>query len=57
LDTSKGGKIMTDPVWSVNILLAIGLLGTAYVLYYILTLDNNEKKDTSTSDLFKTGDE
>ena len=48
---------MTDPVWSVNILLAIGLLGTAYVLYYILTLDNNEKKDTSTSDLFKTGDE
>ena len=48
---------MTDPVWSVNILLAIGLLGTAYVLYYILTLDNNEKKDTSTSDLFETGDE
>jgi hypothetical protein len=48
---------MSEVVWSVNILLSIGLLGTAYVLYYILTLDNNEKKDTSTSDLFKTDDE
>jgi hypothetical protein len=27
---------MTDPVWSVIILLTIGLLGTAYVIYYIL---------------------
>ena len=27
---------VTDPVWSVIILLAIGLLGTAYVIYYIL---------------------
>jgi hypothetical protein len=33
---------MSEVVWSVNILLAIGLLGTAYVLYYILTLDNRE---------------
>jgi hypothetical protein len=33
---------MSEVVWSVNILLAIGLLGTAYVLYYILTLDNKE---------------
>jgi hypothetical protein len=48
---------MKDVVWSVNILLGIGLLGTAYVLYYILTLDNNEKKDTSTSDLSKIDDE
>jgi hypothetical protein len=56
LDTSKGGKIMSEVVWSVNILLAIGLLGTAYVLYYILTLDDNEKKDTSTSDLFEIDD-
>jgi hypothetical protein len=38
---------MSEVVWSVNILLAIGLLGTAYVLYYILTLDNNEKKTSS----------
>ena len=33
---------MTDPVWSVNILLALGLLGVAWVIYYILTLDGRE---------------
>jgi hypothetical protein len=33
---------MNEVVWSVNILLGIGLLGTAYVLYYILTLDSRE---------------
>ena len=33
---------MSEVVWSVNILLAIGLLGTAYVLYYILTQDDRE---------------
>jgi hypothetical protein len=33
---------MTDPVWSVNILLNIGLIGVLWVLYYILTLDNKE---------------
>jgi len=27
---------MNDVVWSVNILLGIGLLGVAYVIYYIL---------------------
>jgi hypothetical protein len=27
---------MTDIVWSVNILLGIGLLGTAWAIYYIL---------------------
>jgi hypothetical protein len=48
---------MTDPVWSVNILLGIGLIGTAYVLYYILTLDNNEEKNSSHSHLSKTDDE
>jgi hypothetical protein len=40
---------MSEVVWSVNILLAIGLVGTAYVLYYILTLDNNENQDTHSS--------
>ncbi len=30
---------MTDIVWSVNILLSIGLLGVVWVLYYILTLE------------------
>ncbi len=33
---------MSEVVWSVNILLAIGLLIVAWVLYYILTLDNKE---------------
>ncbi len=33
---------MTDPVWSVNILLALGMLGVAWVIYYILTLDTKE---------------
>jgi hypothetical protein len=30
---------MSEVVWSVNILLAIGLIAVAWVLYYILTLD------------------
>jgi len=34
---------MTDTVWSVNILLAIGLIAVAYVIYYILILDYKEK--------------
>ena len=41
---------MSDVVWSVNILLGIGLTAVAWVIYYILTLDNNEKQDTHTSD-------
>jgi hypothetical protein len=48
---------MKDVVWSVNILLGIGLLGVAYILYYILTLDDNEKKDTSASHLSEIDDE
>jgi hypothetical protein len=48
---------MSEVVWSVNILLAIGLLGTAYVLYYILTLDNNEEKNTSNTHSSKTSNE
>jgi hypothetical protein len=45
---------MSEVVWSVNILLGIGLLGTAYVLYYILTLDENEEKHSSNSHSTKT---
>jgi hypothetical protein len=30
---------MTDPVWSVNILLGIGLVGTIWCIYKILTWD------------------
>ena len=48
---------MSEVVWSVNILLAIGLLGTAYVLYYILTLDQNEEKNSSASHSNQTTDE
>ena len=33
---------MSDVVWSVNILLSIGLLGVVWVIYYILTLDDRE---------------
>ena len=48
---------MSEVVWSVNILLGIGLLGTAYVLYYILTLDNNEEKTSSNTHSSKVTDE
>ncbi len=33
-----------DIVWSVNILLGIGLIGVAWVIYYILMLDQKENK-------------
>jgi hypothetical protein len=33
---------MTDVVWSVNILLGIGLIAVAWIIYYTLTLDNRE---------------
>jgi hypothetical protein len=35
---------MTDIVWSVNILIGIGLLGTAWFIYYILRLAYLETK-------------
>jgi len=35
---------MTGVVWSVNILLGIGLLGTAWIIYYILRLAYLETK-------------
>jgi hypothetical protein len=48
---------MKEVVWSVNILLTIELLGTTYVLYYILTLDNNEEKTSSNTHSSETSDE
>ena len=33
---------MSDVVWSVNIILALGMLGTAWVIYYILISDTKE---------------
>ena len=42
MDTQDRRTIMTDPVWSVNILLGIGLTGAAYIIYYILKLAYEE---------------
>jgi len=47
---------MSDVVWSVNIFIAIGLLSVAYILYYILTLDNAEETSNH-SDSAETTDE
>ena len=33
---------MSDVVWSVNIILALGMLGVAWVIYYILISDTKE---------------
>ena len=33
---------INDPVWSVIIMIAIGLAGTGYVIYYILKLAMEE---------------
>ena len=33
---------MSDVVWSVNIILALGMLGVAWVIYYILIEDDRE---------------
>jgi hypothetical protein len=48
---------MSEVVWSVNILLGIGLVFTLYVLYYILTLDSNEEKNSTHSHLSETDNE
>jgi mannose/fructose/N-acetylgalactosamine-specific phosphotransferase system component IIC len=45
---------MKEVVYSVNILIGLGLLGVAWALYHILTLDNNEKQDTTNSHTNKT---
>ncbi len=33
---------MNEIVWSVNIMLAIGMIGVAYVIYYILKMASDE---------------
>ena len=33
---------MNEIVWSVNILLGIGMMGVAYVIYYILKMATDE---------------
>ena len=47
MDTQDRRTIMTDPVWSVNILISIGFGGAAYIIYYILNLAYDEMKDAS----------
>ena len=47
---------MSDVVWSVNILLGVGLIGVAWVIYYILMLDKNEEKNSSHSHTDETSD-
>ena len=46
---------MSDIVWSVNILLGIGLIGVAWVIYKILIWDN-EEENTSDTHSHKTSD-
>jgi Trk-type K+ transport system membrane component len=41
---------MTGIVWSVLILLWIGLIGTAFVIYYILNMAYEEMQDVSVQD-------
>jgi hypothetical protein len=48
---------MNDVVWSVNILLGIGLVSVLYFIYYILILDENEEKNSSNSHHSETSDE
>ena len=39
---------MTDPVWSVNILISIGLIGTLWCIYKIINWDNEENNSSDT---------
>jgi phosphotransferase system glucose/maltose/N-acetylglucosamine-specific IIC component len=48
---------MNDVVWSVNILIGIGLVSVLYFLFYILILDENEEKNSSNSHHSETFDE
>ncbi len=41
---------MTNTIWSVNILLGIGLIGVLYVIYNIFKLSNEEMRDVSIQD-------
>ena len=40
---------MKDVVWSVNILLGIGLIGVAWAIYKILLLANEEENSTDSN--------
>jgi len=36
---------LNDPVWGVIIMLGIGLLGTAYYIYYLMVIASGEMDD------------
>jgi hypothetical protein len=40
---------MNDIVWSVNILLCLGLIGVAWIIYKILVWDNEENNSSNTN--------
>lgn len=40
---------MNDVVWSVNILLGIGLIGVAWVIYKVLVWDDEENNSSDTN--------
>jgi hypothetical protein len=40
---------MNDIVWSVNILLCVGLIGVAWIIYKILVWDNEENNSSNTN--------
>ena len=48
LYSQRRRKIMSDVVWSVNILLGIGLLGVIWCIYKILIWDNEENNSSDT---------
>ena len=40
---------MNDIVWSVNILLCVGLIGVAWIIYKILVWDDEENNSSNTN--------
>ena len=49
ISTLKTHTNLNDPTWSVIILLLCGLAFTAYCVFYILKLANEEMKDDAES--------
>ena len=47
---------MNDVVWSVNILISIGLLGVIWVIYQVFKLSSDEEKNSPTTHSNKTSD-
>jgi len=41
---------MSDVVWSVNIMLGVGLSAVVWIIYYILMIDKYEENNASIQD-------